>query len=615
MNLEQLKQTRTKLYEKAFNSSIKKLSSKPIGQVGRLVYNLNEKISNQYKIHSIEECCSVTQISLYSIVNGSKVGDPICDKIIVKFFENAAVFILADGCGWGTAPLQAANTACTTISFKMNELSKCKTIQEIAKLEIAALQEGDQSILSSMDTIKQCGTTTIMIITIVPFENHYLGVYVNVGDCACFKYRNSEEKTKFVCGKLIDTIKDATQCGGRIGNAKNGLPSLEELSVGKFEIETDDLVMVMTDGVHHNLNPNVRHISYDCSIEESECQLLGHKIFMSDTICDISENIMGEIINLTNPSRDFHEKFPKKKLPLDIPGKLDHATFGVIKVGSWIQRTNFLVNSIIPSFYDDLLPNTSETSLISPKKLPIRRKNSERQKSVFKTMTVQQKSPRSSINVQQSSLVTVNGIMTPTGNSPGNSFDGSPLNGSGYGYSLGTPSAQPNPYSNGYLSPYGYSTGNSPRSKSPIFQLPNVQNIQRKSQKISSANATPRMGNSPLLIGRSQSGMTGKQKPKEWMDLDIEVLEQQDEEELRKKSQTPNGFSSFFFSERGLSPRSVQLDNSPNSTCSVRSVNSVRSTNSVNSLNSITSINSANSTTGDQSLNDSEDCQEKFQEK
>ena len=166
---------------------------------------------------------------------------------------------------------------------------------------------------------------------------------------------NTIMKRKIVCGKLIDTIKDATHCGGRIGNAINGLPSLEEMSMGKFEVETDDLIMVMTDGVHHNLNPSVRHISYNCSIAESECQLLSNKIEISDTICDISENIMGEIINLTSSSRDFHMKNPKKKLPLDIPGKLDHATFGVMKVGSWIQRTNYHLNMIIPSFYNDLL--------------------------------------------------------------------------------------------------------------------------------------------------------------------------------------------------------------------------------------------------------------------
>ena len=119
MNFNQLKQSRTKLYDKTFNSFLKKIPKKSIQPTGRLIYNLNEKVDSKYNIQSIEECCSITQVSLYSIVNGIKVGDPICDKIIIKFFENAAVMIIADGCGWGMSSFKAASSACHTIDFKI----------------------------------------------------------------------------------------------------------------------------------------------------------------------------------------------------------------------------------------------------------------------------------------------------------------------------------------------------------------------------------------------------------------------------------------------------------------------------------------------------------------
>ena len=393
--MEQLHNQRIKLYEKIFHPLLKKIQSKPIGNVGRMVYDVNEKIGSSYKINCIDDCCSLTQTSLYSIVNGIKTGDPICDKIILKLFENAAVFIIADGCGWGQKSYKAALTAANAISFKMNDLSKCKTISDVAKLEVSALQEGDEAILKTSQSLHDIGTTTLLIITIVPYKNKYIGIYCNVGDCACFQYHSETEQTSFVCGKLIDDIKESSHCDGRIGNAQNGLPSLEEISLGTISLEQNDLIMVMTDGVHHNLNPNIRHISYDCTIEESECLLLTNKILTADTICDISENIMGEIINLTKLSRDYHEKYPTKKLPLTYPGKLDHATFGCIKVGSWLHKHHYHLNSIIPSFYDDLLPSQDDIFLNSPKLLPIKRRFSERPKSVFKMSSSPSKSPSS----------------------------------------------------------------------------------------------------------------------------------------------------------------------------------------------------------------------------
>jgi len=157
----------------------------------------------------------------------------------------------------------------------------------------------------------------------------------------------------------------------------NGEPDLRNVTVYYTFCEENDLILVLSDGVHDNLDPHVlgklpkdasqqyAHIpTWDAFASDKETQeakdifmknflvnqlILGgegdekmrSKVF-SQPVPDeplsptsITGRIMKHCLNVTGRGREWMEQNPREKLPNDYvvyPGKMDHATAVVLRV-------------------------------------------------------------------------------------------------------------------------------------------------------------------------------------------------------------------------------------------------------------------------------------------
>jgi len=148
---------------------------------------------------------------------------------------------------------------------------------------------------------------------------------------------------------------DATDPGGRLGPfvGRSGEPDLRNLHVYFALCEPGDMIIVMSDGVHDNLD------AYSLGITPHAAGIPGvqptqdwkdvndkdigrHKsVFMcrrlEEILKDVEPHDAAHIVQrfidtsmrITESSRKFMNDFPNRKLPIDYvayPGKMDHAT-------------------------------------------------------------------------------------------------------------------------------------------------------------------------------------------------------------------------------------------------------------------------------------------------
>eukprot|EP00009_Paramoeba_aestuarina_P010069 CAMPEP_0201542768 /NCGR_PEP_ID=MMETSP0161_2-20130828/72214_1 /ASSEMBLY_ACC=CAM_ASM_000251 /TAXON_ID=180227 /ORGANISM="Neoparamoeba aestuarina, Strain SoJaBio B1-5/56/2" /LENGTH=263 /DNA_ID=CAMNT_0047950447 /DNA_START=621 /DNA_END=1409 /DNA_ORIENTATION=- len=136
--------------------------------------------------------------------------------------------------------------------------------------KITKNKEEEESLTSSVGLTTSPSTSPLL--TPVPFEECvdelpplYGYCFVSVGDCKAFAF--SQKKRMFMditCGNRL-TSRDPTDPGGRLGpSSTNGkmeesgvLPDLRNLSLYFHEFEEGDLLLLMSDGVHDNLDPQI----------------------------------------------------------------------------------------------------------------------------------------------------------------------------------------------------------------------------------------------------------------------------------------------------------------------------------------------------------------------
>lgn len=302
-----------------------------------------------------------------------KQGSPICDQLCIERFENKTIVALADGCNWGKKPRDAAFKASRTFcEFIKRHLGEMATIQEAGKLFLQGVLQAHKRIIEGYDeNWWDCGTTTLVggcvLETISSFKRDgstWAFVCASVGDCKVFKISS---KTGLVSD--ISTTRagnasvDATDCGGRIGPfLDGGKPDFRNLDLFYDSVNEDDIVIVASDGLHDNLDPqslglNPSDIGLEGSSWTSEIEGLGaaKSKFMCEKISEIvfgqnvqtcservnldpnivTEKLIQYAITVTEKSKVFMETHPNQPLPSDYklyPGKLDHTSCVSIKV-------------------------------------------------------------------------------------------------------------------------------------------------------------------------------------------------------------------------------------------------------------------------------------------
>jgi len=180
-------------------------------------------------------------------------------------------------------------------------------------------------------------------------------------------------------------VNDARDCGGRIGPyVGEGQPDLRNASIYWTICEEDDMLIVVSDGVHDNFDPQVlgktpNQLESKCPSEwekitdysvaeqlktnhmismlsnqingDEEIRKERMKIFSFNNDEDakevplqIANRVLKYCLSVTGKGRQWMEQNPKDKLPNDyqaFPGKMDHATCNILRIG---QYENILLN-------------------------------------------------------------------------------------------------------------------------------------------------------------------------------------------------------------------------------------------------------------------------------
>jgi len=321
-----------------------------------------------------EECddgfVCTRSISTYPLLpGGEKDGDPIADRLYVQLHENRALVAVADGCNWGRRPQLAARDAISAFSVYFNERQEnIRDLQDAGHYLLRSFCEAHNRIVQGKEDIWEAGTTTLLGALVLELEPVNEGdprwgfLCASVGDCKAFLASPKQHRVIDVTTGNRNNVTDTRDPGGRLGPyVGHGWPDLRNLRLYFVPAEENDIAVLMSDGVHDNLDPqtlgktpqelNLPNNSWD---ELSHEALISSKAkYMSNLLSSIvfneespspsaiTNNLINHCMEVTRKAREFMEKNPHKKQPTDyveFPGKMDHTTCISFVVGNMGRR-------------------------------------------------------------------------------------------------------------------------------------------------------------------------------------------------------------------------------------------------------------------------------------
>lgn len=311
--------------------------------------------------------------------------DVVCDQWYVRLLGNRIVFALADGCNWGVKVRLAASTACRAIIDQVGDRD--------VQARIRDTMEGRHYLLRSFSVAHEqviaatTGTTTLLagiLMEVDPDTDEWALVTASVGDCKAFVYMQDADRCVDVTLGNRRNLRDARDPGGRLGDSDGQKqPDLRNLQSYFWPVKRNDLLMLVSDGVHDNLDPesfgkHPKDIASDFTDPRLSALAAGipdwddadqdtteklksswmlqklHGIIKSTakdglTAKQVSNTLCDYVMQTTSPSRNFMEANPDKPEPTDhvcYPGKMDHTSVISFTVGplfkdlvSWRNRT------------------------------------------------------------------------------------------------------------------------------------------------------------------------------------------------------------------------------------------------------------------------------------
>ncbi|KAH3767670.1 cyclophilin B [Pelomyxa schiedti] len=346
-------------------------------------------------MQSFQGIACARSISTYPIspTSHTKQGEPICDHYSIHMFDKLTTFCITDGCNWGVKPRDAAKAACTAFTkFLSESLCKINNIKDISPIVINALVEAHNAVIRGKPEAWEVGTTTLLGGCIVPLADYkktkrkgpqtptpetYACILIGVGDCKAFFWSSTEHRfSDMTCGNHSPGgTEDRRDPGGRLGPYVDCQhPDLRNLRVWYTEAIPGDMILCASDGVHDNLTPEFLGVqpgdlcarfsamsweeamSSNMPLAHNLCEtymaskleeivfsaksnrgfLHGSMLSNDVTPTSVANSVLEYCQICTQESRDWMEKNPDKKLPVDYklyPGKMDHTTCIVIQVG------------------------------------------------------------------------------------------------------------------------------------------------------------------------------------------------------------------------------------------------------------------------------------------
>lgn len=309
--------------------------------------------------------------------------DIVCDQLFVKTIGNRVIFSLADGCNWGRGPRRAAQNACTAIIEEVANMevqADIKDTLDIKHLLLRSFSVAHEMIVKSIAETGVFGTTTLVAGVVFEIAKDEWGVVLaTVGDCKVFSI--GEDVIDITYGNRRN-ISDARDPGGRLGPYIDENPDLRNLESKFWPLKKGDSLLIVSDGVHDNLDPEssglmpsdvvagIENFSKDVSLaemvqgkrwneidkptaEKLKNRWMVNRIKMVINGKTDAEDAINSLIDysyeLTKKSREFLENNPSKSEPEDqkeYPGKMDHTTGIFINVGLQFESKDlFIVQS------------------------------------------------------------------------------------------------------------------------------------------------------------------------------------------------------------------------------------------------------------------------------
>mmetsp|Transcript_14999 Transcript_14999/g.20981 ORF Transcript_14999/g.20981 Transcript_14999/m.20981 type:complete len:915 (+) Transcript_14999:136-2880(+) len=320
---------------------------------------------NDWSEKSFGEHVCGRSVSSYPVFNGKREGDPICDMFVLSHYENRTIAAVADGCSWGEESKEAARKASR---MYLQYMKRCQdliqTTHDAANFILRAYFAGHQAIVQGRneETLFLAGTTTMLAGIVLELETPQDGkpfvfVCCSIGDCKAYHYTPKhgrfDEITIGNRGGL-----DVRDPGGRLGPyLDEGKPDLRNLTLYCYPCEESDIIALVSDGVHDNLDPhtlgkspselgisaendswdNVNHDAVAERLQQFTESLITSIVGKPVTVQTVTNNLTQHGLDVTQKIRTFMETNIGQKVPVDyknLPGKPDHTTCLSFKVGT-----------------------------------------------------------------------------------------------------------------------------------------------------------------------------------------------------------------------------------------------------------------------------------------
>jgi serine/threonine protein phosphatase PrpC len=240
---------------------------------------------------------------------------------------------------------------------------------QACKFMLRAFLAAHQKIVGGVDEdhLYSVGTSTMIAGMVMELakpdkEGKWVFVFVSVGDCKAYLWSKKLGKAVDLTQGNRQNISDVRDPGGRLGpQLSKGAPDLRNLSVYSAICDDNDIILMVSDGVHDNLDPQYagktpsefdllsKDDTWGTVIDEKKASdvksqwtydILDPMFNNAKTGEEALKTIVSGLIKLaterSSSGREFMEKYPEKRLPDDFklyPGKMDHATALVFRVG------------------------------------------------------------------------------------------------------------------------------------------------------------------------------------------------------------------------------------------------------------------------------------------
>jgi hypothetical protein len=285
----------------------------------------------------------------------------ICDRFALQVLGNWVLCAVADGCNWGLKPQEAAVRATAGfLGYITEQSSRMPDLKEIGHCLLRGFNVAHSKIVEGKADALDAGTTTLLAGMLVELTEQdrqddlrYAFICGSLGDCKAFLYSPKSKTAVDVTARNRGGI-DAKDPGGRLGPyLDGGAPDVRNLKVFFELCREGDIVILMTDGVHDNLDPKSlgkepSDFGYQVAWEALpadtterikqgfQAELLSKVLAGATTPKQVVDTLTGYSQKVTRAGREFMEANPRAKQPSDYkayPGKMDHCTCLAVPVG------------------------------------------------------------------------------------------------------------------------------------------------------------------------------------------------------------------------------------------------------------------------------------------